>query len=187
MPQKDQSVQQLTKKERKELKRQEKLEKGQRLEKQHSTLRFFKIAFLVLAISGGVGFFLWYSKTHLPAPQEELISGDGLHWHAKLTIVIKGKNQEIPSNIGIGVVHAPIHTHDTTGTIHMEMDGRVTKDMVKLGKFFKVWDKRLTSECIFDFCNGSEGSVKISVNEKENMEFGEYMMQDGDTIEIRYE
>ncbi|MEK7510058.1 MAG: hypothetical protein AAB567_00670 [Patescibacteria group bacterium] len=187
MLQEDYSAQQLTKKERKEVKRQEKLEQEQRLAKQHSTFRFFKIALLVLAISGGVGFLFWYNKTHPPSPQGELISRNGIHWHAKLGIVINGKNEEIPSDIGIGVVHAPIHTHDATGTIHMEMDGRVTKDMIKLGEFFKIWDKHLTSECIFNFCSGPEGSVKMFVAGKENTEFGEYMMQDGDAIEIRFE
>lgn len=118
---------------------------------------------------------------------DQIISRKGLHWHAKLTIYIKGEKQEIPAEIGIGAVEQPIHTHDATGEIHMELGGLVTKDQLKLAKFFQIWGKQFNSNCIFDKCNGDEGKVKMIINGQENQEFENYQMRDGDNIEIRYE
>lgn len=126
---------------------------------------------MTLAILGGV---VWLTKSTL---QDQIISRNGLHWHAELVIYIKGEKQEIPANIGIGAVEQPIHTHDASGVIHMEFGGLVHKDDLKFGQFFKIWGKQ------FD----SRGKVKMIVNGEQNQEFENYQMHDGDNIEIRYE
>lgn len=106
-----------------------------------------------------------------------------LHTHAYLEIVINGVSREIPANIGIAPgIMRPIHTHDNTGEIHME--GLCIRDF-KLGEFFQVWGKRFDSSCIFDFCTGN-GTLTMSVNGKENMEFDSYIMRDKDEITIEY-
>ena len=87
-------------------------------------------------------------------------------------------------------MHQEIHTHDQDakdGVIHMEMKGVVTKDETKLKNFFRVWGKEFSSTQIFDKKNGEEGKVKMMVNGKENIDFENYQMRDGDNIEIRYE
>lgn len=122
--------------------------------------------------------------------KEDVLATNGLHWHPKLTITIKGKKQDIPANIGIGAVHQKIHTHDTDakdGVVHIEAQGVVTKDDTKLGNFFKIWGKDFNSTQIFDKKNGEEGTVKMMVNGRENREFENYLMKDGDQIEIIYE
>lgn len=125
---------------------------------------------------------VWYGKTsksNLPANQEnKIISKNGIHWHAELKIFVKGKEIEVPANIGIGVIHNPLHTHDTDGIIHMEFNRIVRENDLKLGKFFEVWRKKFDS---------NEGKIKMLVNGKENNEFEDYAMRDGDKIEIRYE
>ena len=69
----------------------------------------------------------------------------------------------------------------------MEMSSLVTKDETRLKKWFQLWGKDFNSNCIFDKCNGPDGTIKIYVNGQENKEFENYLMKDGDNIEIKYE
>lgn len=112
-------------------------------------------------------------------------TGIGMHIHPHLAVILKGEAQTIPANVGIdaGCMH-PIHTHDDSGTLHLEFP--TTQD-VRLGQFFEIWGKTFSSQCIFDWCTGEEGTVTMTVNGQENTEFENYMMKDGDRIEIRYE
>lgn len=137
---------------------------------------------------GLIGFGLFKLVSSQPQISEsDIISKSGIHWHPQLAIYIKNKPQEIPANIGIGITHETIHTHDTTGTLHLEFPGFATKNDIKLGRFFKIWGKQFNSNCIFDYCNQDDGKVKFSVNGKENSDLENYLMHDQDRIEIRYE
>ena len=147
------------------------------------------IAILTVAIFVG-GILLVSRDNSSSVADEEIVARNGLHWHPKLTITLKGEKQEIPANLGIGAVHQKIHTHDADakdGVIHMEMQGVVSKEDTKLANFFRIWGKEFNSNCIFDKCNGQDGTVKMTVNAQENQEFENYLMKDGDKIEIRYE
>jgi hypothetical protein len=130
----------------------------------------------------------------------EIVSQQGIHWHPKLAIYIKGKKQEIPNNVGIGIQHgnskfydsmmsmADIHTHDSTGVLHWEvMQGPVRKGYLRLGNLFEIWGKNFSSTALFDKKNAPEGKVKMTVNGKNNTEFENYKIHDGDNIEIRYD
>lgn len=142
---------------------------------------------MLVVVVGAAGWLVWKIATSPTIPAEDIVAKKGLHWHSELVIVIKGQKQEIPANIGIGAVHQGMHTHDGSGTIHLEMKGLVRKADITLGRFFEIWGKQLTSSCILEFCNGVDGSMKMSVNGNENHEFADYHLQDGDKIEIRYE
>lgn len=107
-----------------------------------------------------------------------------IHWHPRLTIKIDGETYSIPANIGISGAHMPIHTHETDGTLHME-NNRPTKKTVTLGYFFQVWGNKFSKDCIFDYCT-DKGELKMLVNGRENSEFENYFMQDGDQIRIEY-
>lgn len=147
------------------------------------------ITLLTIAILVGGVFFL--SKgSNSSVPSDQILASNGLHWHPKVTVTIKGEKQEMPANLGLGAVHGKIHTHDQDnkeGVVHLEMQGVVTKDDTRLGRFFQVWGKEFTSTKIFDKTNGAEGTVKMIVNGKENTDFENYLMKDGDQIEIKYE
>lgn len=135
------------------------------------------LVFTVAIITGAV---VLLTKPEPKIPPEQIIAKNGLHWHPKLTIYIKGEKQEIPTDIGLGAVHQPIHTHKEDykdGVVHMEMSGVVTKEQTTLGNFFRIWGK--------DFNFG--GNPKMTVNGKENMDLNNYLMKNGDNIEIRYE
>lgn len=151
---------------------------------------FGGIGIATVAIIVGAIVFLSGGSTQTVA-KENIVAESGLHWHPKVTITIKGKKQEIPSSIGLsGQVHQELHTHDEDakdGVVHMEMKGLVTKDETKLENFFRIWGKEFNEAQIFDKKNGADGTVTMTVNGKENTEFGNYQMRDGDQIEINYE
>lgn len=108
----------------------------------------------------------------------DVISKKGIHWHPELVIYINGEAQEIPENIGLGAVHNPVHTHEDLPIIHLEFGGLVKNDDVRLGQFFKAWDKDI---------NSFGTLVKMQVDGVENNEFENYMMRDGNKIELWYE
>lgn len=116
-----------------------------------------------------------------------IVSEDGVHTDPTLAIYIKGEKQQIPANLGLGQGHNPIHTHDANDVVHWEIEGKVTKDNMKLGKFFEFWGKPFSSTQIFDSTNGSDGKVTMTVNDTSNTEFENYVVQNNDKIEIRYE
>lgn len=185
-PQPSQDVQ-LTKKERKELRREEKMAERATQGRKKKAGNLASIAIGCVLVAAVIGGIVWMSSKS-PAPAEDdIISRSGIHWHPELSIYIKGEKQVIPANIGLGVVHNPVHTHDDTGIIHLEFSALVKKDDVRLGKFFDVWEKRFDSPCIFEFCTGPDGTMKMTVNGQENTEFGSYMMKDGDKIEIHFD
>jgi hypothetical protein len=155
-------------------------------EKSGKTLKYLLGFVVVVVVLGGS----WYIANAPKTSQEDLISKQGIHWHPNLTITIKGEEQLIPGDIGMGGVnHEGIHTHKPSDvdTLHIEKSGIVKKENVRLAEFFKIWGKKLTKECIFEFCNGEDGQLKMLVNGEENTEFDDYLMQDKDEIEIIFE
>ena len=174
----NQPTEQLTKKERKELRYEQRAEEKQKLTWQRAVKRVLKITLVIIVVGGSIGSFIWYLTTRPSIPEAEIISRNGLHWHSELTIFIKGQKQEIPANIGIGVVHQPVHTHDASGVIHLEVEGLVRQADIKLGHFFKIWDKDFTA---------FGQLTDMTVNGEKNNELENYQMKDGDKIELRYE
>src|SRR3989344_1213297 len=171
----------LTKKERKELIRQEKTEIKEIAAKQRRVkkiIRWIGWSTLCVAIIGGL---VWIVASQPETPESEIVSRAGFHWHPELAIYVKGEKQEIPENIGIGAVHQPIHTHtddNRQGVVHMEFQGLALKQDVTLGQFFKNWGKDIRS---------FGANMKMTVNGQENLEYENYLMQDKDKIELRYE
>jgi hypothetical protein len=183
----EKQIEQSSKYERNLAKREQKLDEQKHAKQKRMIKRVILWSVAVLAVGGGIGALVWNVATRPALPDEEIISRNGLHWHPQIAIFINGERQEISPTIGLGVVHGSIHTHDSNGEIHLEFPSVVRKNDLRLGRFFEAWGKKFTSECIFDFCNGSEGTLKMLVNGEENHEFADYLMKDGDKIEIRYE
>lgn len=140
--------------------------------------RAIKIIFAIIIIGGSIGGLIWYLVARPPISETEIISRSGLHWHYELAIFVKGQKQEIPANIGISVVHQPIHTHDSSGVVHLEFQSLVSRNDIKISRFFEVWGK--------DF--REFGSLmNMTVNGEENNELENYQIKDGDKIELKYE
>jgi hypothetical protein len=67
------------------------------------------------------------------------------HIHAHVSIYINGKLSQIPQYVGIasdGSCFYWLHTHDTTGVIHIESP---TQKNYTLGNFFDEWSQRFSS------------------------------------------
>jgi hypothetical protein len=68
------------------------------------------------------------------------------HIHAHLDVRVDGQPVEVPAMIGIdrrGI--SPVHTHDSTGVIHIESP---VKQTFTLGEFFTEWDVGLSTDSI---------------------------------------
>lgn len=133
--------------------------------------KFFIVSGVVL-----IGLFAW--SMILRSSNPDILSTQGLHWHANLSIIAQGKPVKIPSGIGLGVSEMAIHTHEADGTIHLEFSGVVHKEDTTLGQFFKVWGKDMQSF-------GS--NMHMTINNVENTEYANYQIHDGDKIILSYE
>ncbi len=123
----------------------------------------------------------------LQKTDQTLISSSGIHWHPQLEIYANGEQIEIPANIGLFGNNASMHTHDNTGELHLETGGVVRENDVRLSRFFEIWGKEFNSGQLLGFENGNGSIIKMFVNGEENTEFENYIMRDGDRIEIRYQ
>jgi hypothetical protein len=93
-----------------------------------------------------------------------LLSAEGtvLHIHQHLDIYVDGKHVRVPAEIGIGGNFiSPVHTHDTTGAIHVESP--VVKTFT-LGQFFDAWGVRLGPSCIGSYCDKGAAQLRVYVN-----------------------
>src|SRR3569833_1291032 len=86
---------------------------------------------------------------HLHALGQE---GTAEHIHAHLDLYVKGKRVQVPASIGIDYQAqfiTELHTHDTTGIIHIESPKVTTFD---LGQFFGEWGVKLSTRCVGPYC-----------------------------------
>lgn len=142
----------------------------------------------IIILVGGI--FLLTKSTTPNIPDDQIVARNGLHWHPNLSIFIKGEKKELDDGIGLGVVHQDIHTHTEDfkqGVVHMEMKGVVSKADTKLGRLFQIWGKQFNSQCLLDQCATESGKIKMTVNGQENKDYENYLMKDGDKMEIRYD
>lgn len=104
-----------------------------------------------------------------------------VHVHARLSVQVHGNPVAIPANIGIdpskdSMQMAGLHTHDATGTIHVEgMTGAT------LGQFFAVWGVPF-SATRFGPYGGAH--VRVLVNGKASRSYGALKLADGQQIKV---
>jgi hypothetical protein len=85
----------------------------------------------------------------LPALGRE---GTAVHIHQHLDVFVHGRRVQVPAGIGIAAAQgfiSPIHTHDTSGIVHVESPQIRT---FTLGQFFGVWGVRVTRRCLGGYC-----------------------------------
>ncbi len=98
-----------------------------------------------------------------------------MHTHQKLEIIIDGKEEIIPAEIGLeGACHRPIHTHETNGEIHIE--SQTIKDYV-LGDFFTIWGKLIQRD---------RYTMTMAVDGKPSLEFEKLILKDNQKIKLIY-
>ena len=100
------------------------------------------------------------AKAQLPLlPQEALDE----HIHAHLDVYYDGQPVTVPAYIGIvlrPVGISPLHTHDSTGIIHVES---ATRHPFYLGQFFTEWGVQMASGCVAGQCPPAR-PVSVYVN-----------------------
>ena len=92
--------------------------------------------------------------------------GSALHIHQHLDLYVEGRRVTVPANMGINTAAgfiSPIHTHDTSGIIHVESNVDRRFD---LGQVFDVWGVRFTSTCLGGYCDQGDRRLRVYVEGK---------------------
>ncbi len=98
------------------------------------------------------------------------------HFHPRLIITIDGSAEAIPANFGISSgCMGEIHTHDATGTLHVET--LFADKAVYLKDFFTVWDKTIERDGY---------AVSMTVDGKPSYELGNLLLKDKQQIVLEY-
>ncbi len=101
-----------------------------------------------------------------------------VHIHPLLKISVDGEPEEIPANIGVtGSCMAEVHTHDTSGAIHIETFDRKRLSDISLNDFFAVWDRDIQRDG-YELEIFQDGTARSSIAEVE--------MKDRSIIELNY-
>jgi hypothetical protein len=124
-------------------------------------------ALLLVSIGGGGGGRTsappWSAPTDVEQRAEDagltMLTKEGvvMHLHEHLSITVDGKAVTVPAHIGIDTVadrYSPIHTHDTTGVVHVESPVRRT---FRLGQVFTEWDVALGPGGVGGYHDGRDG------------------------------
>ena len=111
----------------------------------------------------------------------------GYHEHAKLFIYVNGKQVTVPANFGIdpqGRFIAPLHTHDTTGVIHMESEKPYP---FTLGEAINIWGVKFTNDQLGGYKAGVDGNVlELWANGKKVADPVNYKMKRHDILILGY-
>jgi hypothetical protein len=86
------------------------------------------------------------------------------HIHAHLDVLVNGQPVTVPAGIGIGSQRgtiSPLHTHDTSGVIHIESP---IKRQFSLGEFFSEWQVSLNEDNIGALRARDGKTVRVFVN-----------------------
>lgn len=145
-----------------------------RRHKRKKRLLTFVIPILAVLIAFGV-----YAV--MQAREQGLGAGIVLHTHPNLTLIVDGSPSSVPESIGINpplykdhsldkygmTGMAPIHTHDSSGVIHVESN---TNRSYSFDEFLNIWGIDLADK-----------AIKISVDDKPVNSL-DYVLNDGDNI-----
>lgn len=155
-----------------------------------SHLRLTIAVILILIVIGAAWYYISVS------PSAPNITGDPTlqvcigstplaeHIHPHLQIIVIGAPVTIPANIGItSDCMRPIHTHDTSDTIHVESP---VVYPFTLHDFFLVWGQPFDNTQIMQYSVDSTHTLTMTVNSIPNTQYQNYVMRDGDQIVIIY-
>ncbi len=96
-----------------------------------------------------------------------------------LIIYIRGQEITLPDNTGN--VHFGTENYAEDSLIHFYDNESYT-----LGDFFVALHIVFDSECLHTYCTDDEGTLRMYVNNIENLEFENYTIKSNDMIEIDY-
>jgi hypothetical protein len=117
----------------------------------------------------------------LPGLSEQIF-----HIHAWLHIYDDGKKVTVPPNIGLDQVtgtFSPLHTHDTSGIIHMEADQEYD---FTLGQFINVWGVKFSDNQIGALKSKGDQKLQVYVNGQLVKDPVNVVMHEHDNVVIGY-
>jgi hypothetical protein len=127
---------------------------------------------------------------HLPERRKELdlppVGNEKFHIHAALHIYKDGLLLPVAALIGLEPekgIETSLHTHDSTGIIHMET---VHPYKFTLGEFFKVWGVKLGPEQVGGLKGLGGNKLHFYVNGHTLNDPAAYVMHNGDNFSIGY-
>uniref|UniRef100_A0AAU2V8I1 Uncharacterized protein n=1 Tax=Streptomyces sp. NBC_00003 TaxID=2903608 RepID=A0AAU2V8I1_9ACTN len=96
----------------------------------------------------------------------EMLSAEGMvqHTHTHLDVLVDGKPVTVPAAIGIDEPRgriSPVHTHDTSGVIHVESPRRAD---FTLGQFMAEWQVPLAADRIGGLHSGGGRHLTTYLN-----------------------
>ncbi len=195
------SEQQFSKHERRKQKIEQHHEERQRgfkeIEKKGKIKKFGAIAIALIFFGSIFSFFAIFAPSNPTGNAVLNTAGltfplNQIHWHAIPTIELCGLQKSIPTPIGSAHLGGPLlHTHEDA-KIHIE--GSVSDpSQITLGNFFENIGVKFSETQIIDKTNGDTcpdggiGQVKMLVNNLPSTEFRNYVIKDGDLINIKFE
>lgn len=90
--------------------------------------------------------------------------GQVLHIHAHLDVYVDGKAVTVPAEVGIDEARqriSPLHTHDTTGVVHIESP---VKKNFTLGEFMTEWNVPISKDALGPLKTGGGRELRVYVN-----------------------
>ena len=119
-----------------------------------------------------------------------------MHIHPTLQVTVEGEERVVPADIGIDPAlyrdhsldqysmmstMAPLHTHDATGTIHVESS--VTRDYT-LAEFFLVWGESFSSVHLLGHPAPAGHRVRLLVDGAETPLLDTVILRDGMQVHL---
>lgn len=106
------------------------------------------------------------------------------HVHARLWVYTRGRRVQVPPGVGLDPTKpegmtAALHTHDASGTIHVEGISRVT-----LGQLFSVWGVALSAHQLGPYRARNGERVRIWVDGRRYQAAGRLRLVDGQRIVV---
>lgn len=111
---------------------------------------------------------------------------ESYHIHALLHVYVEGAPVTVPANIGISPadrIESPLHTHDTSGIIHIEAG---QPHDFKLADFFTVWGVAFSDSQLGGYRNAGDRTVQVFVNGKAVAAPVGYVIQTRDNVVVAY-
>ncbi len=112
---------------------------------------------------------------------------ESYHIHAHLAIFVDGKPVTVPANVAISAaegIEAPMHTHDTSGIIHIE--AAQPSNAFTLGAFFDLWGVTFSADQIGSYHNAGSSMVQVYVNGHRVTDPARYVLQPHDEVVVGY-
>jgi hypothetical protein len=106
-----------------------------------------------------------------------------VHYHVHLDIFVNGISEPVAASIGRedDSFYSPLHTHATSGMIHIEA---ATNQRLTLGMLFTEWGVRLTDTCVGAYCKPTLPITAYVDGQRDARSIPSLVLRKGDEIAL---